>query len=839
MKHCTSCGAELQPHWKFCTNCQAPQPALSGGETTAPQGTEADAAPGSGTHRADSPQAGAPQAASPQAVDSQSPAQAEQQTQRFEQAPAQQHSEQPTQRFEQAPAQQHSEQPTQRFEQAPAQQHSEQPTAAMRTPAAPTSVFDPPFVSQAAAQSGSGQPGTGYTGPAGSGPAPGGPAAGGPNSGGPNYGAPNDGGPAGPQGPAGPGAPSSGGKKPSRKLTIILVSVLALLVVLGLAAFFIVQNMVRGGAGSAEGAADKVVEAIESKDIIGLATMVPPEEREPLQRIQEQVMDKAEEFQLEEAINKVADEETEIDDELTFDGMSITFEGVDPEVTEIDDSTALIKYTSGEARIQLDPAETTGAIRSGLEAGGYEDEEKIDETVQLNEMGPDGSPLTLVATERDGRWYVSPMYSIVEMINESEGYDRGSVPETAGGSDSPAAAAQAAVEAVPDVVSEGSLEALAGTLSIHEGSLLFLYQDLFDDMMAGASGEELNISDVRFTDGDKDGDRAVAVVENITVESEYGDKITLTSDCIEGERESDSICFSDSGYSIEPSMEMLGGAKIMSLTTIEEEGKWRVSLGHTIADWVINWTDSLTREQALALMQLANTEDATGDISVDESTEVEFNSAGFAVLNLTVDEDMALEPEDGDFGDMLVYSEDGKEQIADLGWGDEVEAGNYKLVVFAGSEWQEGFAEKGNDFEHSADLTLVEGKGYDFSNDSDYSDSDYSADSVPSGSYISSDFGVLSTGSSAESVKSHTIAGADVEADLEISALGSSTSTIVLGITLDGKEEKLEIPMGERVEYSIAYPNDGKDHELKVQILSSTPETDFDLVSYTVAVKTK
>ena len=81
--------------------------------------------------------------------------------------------------------------------------------------------------------------------------------------------------------------------------------------------------------------------------------------------------------------------------------------------------------------------------------------------------------------------------------------------------------------------------------------------------------------------------------------------------------------------------------------------------------------------------------------------------------------------------------------------------------------------------------------------------------------------------------------GTDAEADLEISALGSTTSTMVLGITLDGKEEKLEIPAGERVEYSIAYPSDGKDHELKVQILSSTPESDFDLVSYTVAVKTK
>ncbi|MCC9205202.1 hypothetical protein [Arthrobacter sp. zg-Y769] len=770
--------------------------------TAASPGTESDAAPNAGTHDAAPRQA----ADSQQAVDQQA-----------------------TQRFEQSP-----EQPTQRFEQSPGQpQHSNQQQAPMHVPAAATSVFDPPVVAHTAGQSG--QAGSAYASPAGAGQAAACPGVPGANNGG-SVG----GGPTGPQGPAGPGAPSSGGKKPSRKI-IILVSVLALLAVLGLAAFFFVQNMVRGGAGSAEGAADKMVEAIESKDFIGLATMVPPEEREPMQRIQEQLEDKAEEFRLEEAVSKISDEDSEDGEELTFDGISITFDGADPEVTEIDDETALIKYTTGEARFQLDPAETTGAIRSGLEAAGYEDEAKIDETVQLNEMGPDGSPLTLIATQRDGRWYVSPLYSIAEMINETGSFGRGSVPESAGGSDSPAAAAQAAVEAVPNVVSEGSLTPLAGTLSIHEGSLLYLYQDMFDEIMAGAGGEELNIDDVRFADGEKDGDRAVAVVENITVESEYGDKITLNGECIEGESESDSICLSDSGYSIDPSVEMLGGAKIMSLTTIKEDGKWRVSLGHTVADWIINWSDSLTREQALAMLQIAHTEDTTGDISVDESTDVEFNSAGFAVLNLTVDEDMALEAEEEyEFGDMLVYSEDGKEKITDLGWGEEVEAGDYKLVVFAGSEWQEEFAEQGNDFKYSSELTLVEAKGYG-SSDSSYSsdDSDYSADSVPSGSYISSDFGVLTTESAEETMKSHTIAGTDVEADLEISAVGSSTSTVVLGISLDGKEEKLEIPKGERVDYSIAYPNDGKDHELTVHMLSSTPESDYDLVSYTVAVKTK
>ena len=770
MKNCTTCGAELQSHWKFCTNCQAPQPASQD------SGTAATAGPGTSPSAGIAPAAGQPQ------------------------------TEQPTQRFEQTPGQQHQQQPQ--------QQPQQQAPAEPGMPTQATSVFDPPVMAPAGAYAQAGGPAQ---------PAPGTPAYAAADKGqgeGPAYSDFNGNGNG--NVPGGPGVPPSGSgapKKGSRKV-IILVVVLVILLGLGIGAYFFVQNMFRGGAGSPEAASDKLLESIESKDLVGLAGMVPPDEREPLQRLQEHLEDKFDEFGIEVALEKVGRGEEVNEDEFTLDGVDVSFEGVKPEITEIDDNTALIKYTEGEVRVVVDPAATNGQLRSVLEATGDEDEEKIDETTDLAELGPDGSALTLVATQRDGRWYVSPVYSIVEMVSESEGYARGTVPDSAGGSDSPDEAARAMVEALPKVVSEGSVEPLAGSLSVHEGGLLYLYGEMFDDALSAMAGEELDISDVRFTEGEKDGDRATAVVENIKIESEYGDEITLTKDCIKGERESDSFCLNGSGYSIEPAPSMLGGLKELSLTTVKEDGKWRVSMGETFTDWAIKWTDSLNREQALALLSLTSGEDATGDITVGESTEVKFNSAGYAVLNLKLDEDMELEAEDEyDFGTMTVYSKDGKEELGKVGYGDEIPAGDYKLVVFAGSEWDEEFAEKGEDFSYSKDLTLEEYEGFSSSYDM--------SDSI---------FGLLPLDVEPQE---HTLEARDSDTELVVEINGSagpSREPVTVVVTLDGKQNELKIAPGVPGNLTLPYPGDGKEHELVVE-LRAGEGYDYAFLTYEAELK--
>ena len=767
MKNCTSCGAELQSHWKFCTNCQAPQPAQQSGGSAAADVTQPDRTEAT-------------------------------------------RSEQPTQRFER-------EQPTQRFDQAPGQTTAgEQPGQRTDGTATATSVFDPPVTTPVATGAGAaGASGAGFAAPgtpAGSGtPAgPGAPA--GPGGDGTGNGGTGNGGPTGPQGPSGPNTPPApkGPKKRSRKV-IILVSVLVVLLAVGLGAFFYVQNLIRGGASSPQKAADQLIESIETKDMIGVATLVPLEEREPIQRIQEHLADKMDEFGLEAALEKVGEDDELSDEEFSFDGVTIAFEGVEPEIEEIDESTALIRYTTGEVKVDIDPEATTGTLRSIFDS--LDEMEKTSETVELGELGPDGSPLTLVATERDGRWYISPMYSVAEMVNASESYDRGSVPDASTGSDSPAEAAKAMVEAIPAVASEGSLSPLAGTLSIHEGSLLYLYQDMFDDAMSGMGGEEISVSDVRFTEGDKDGNRAIAVVENIKLENDYGDEITLTAECIKGESDSDSFCLNGSGYTVEPSAQMFGGLQNLSVTTLKENGKWRVSLGHTLADAVIDWTDSLTREQALALLSLAHSEDASGDIAVDEATDVKFNSAGFAVLNLRVDEEMSLAAEDEyDFGDITVYSKDGKEEITTLGYGDDIPEGDYKLVVFAGPEWDEERAEDGGDIEYSKELTLVEDSGLSYSDSYLDAGKDYF-------------YGLLSLSGEA---MTHTLKGIEDDGELMFEVSGSvlpvgTPGTVV--VTMDGKEYELELTSGKPATVTIPYPGDGEEHEVTVELFPGEDAT--------------
>ncbi|MCC9178299.1 hypothetical protein [Arthrobacter sp. zg-Y750] len=805
MKNCTSCGAALQPHWKFCTNCQAPQPAQQDSGTAAPADPDASRTAGSGDQN-------------------------EQPTQRFEQPAAGPTDSQPTQRFEQPTPWPTDSQPTQRFEQPPAQAGASTPT---------TSVFDPPVVAPTGAYATGGSfaqhaPGQG----AGASANPGGYGPGnGNNFTGPGNGANNNG-----NGPAGPGVPPSGSetpKKPNRKV-IILVVVLAILLALGIGAYFFVQNIVRGGAGSPEAAADKLLESIESKDVVSLVGLVPPNEREPLQRLQEHVEEKMDEFGIQDAMDKVGRGEEENEDELTFDGVDITFTDVAPEITEIDENTALIKYTEGEVRVQMDPDATNGQLRSLLDASGDAGEEKIDETTKLSELGPDGSALTLVATKRDGSWYISPTYSVVEMVNQSEDYGHGSVPDSAGGSNSPAEAAQAMVESLPEVMDKGSVEPLAGTLSVHEGGLLYLYGEMFDSVLEGVAGEELNVSDVRFSEGETDGDRASAVVENITLESGYGDEITVTKDCIEGETDSDSFCLSGSGYSSNASPEMFGGVKEFSLTTVKEDGKWRVSMEDTVVDWMIRWSDSLTREQALALMQLASSEDPSGDIVPDEATEVEFNSAGYAVLSLSLDEDMELAAEDEyEFGTITVYSEDGKEEISTLGYGDEIPAGDYKLVVFAGYEWDGEFAENGSDTNYSKELTLTEDDGYS-SSTSPTSPKSPSTTPSPSASPSTapdapedSAYGLLMPGET----MSHDMAASDGESEAVVTVMGSSTSPIVIGVTLDGQEHKLDIAQGGRGELPIPYPNDGKGHTMTVRMIDGGDGSM--MLSYNISIERK
>ena len=623
--------------------------------------------------------------------------------------------------------------------------------------------------------------------------------------------------------PSPPVPPADGAGEPRKKAsrkTIVLASIAVFLVVSGVGAFLFIQNMIRGGAGSPEQVAEKLIESVESKDAIGLVTMIAPAERDSLDRLREGLTEKVEDFGILEAANKVGEDVQDVDDEISFDGITVTFENVEPEITQVDDQLAVLAFNSGSIRVQMDPEQTTGAIRSALEAA--DEMEKIDETTQLSALGIDDEPLLMAAVKDNGRWYLSPLYTGLELLTQSMGNERGSLPEPTDGSGSPAEAAQALMGAIPGIMENGKFTDLGNHLVSYEGNAIHYYGGALDKAMDGGTGVDLQLTTNTFKNAEQDGDRGRATVETLEAEAE-GDKLRVTADCIELDGSAE-MCRGKSGYvMLEGTVD---GATVMralpplGMSTVKEDGDWKVSLMETSTDWTLQWLDSITREQALAMLDLARSEDAAGTMVVGEETELKFNSAGYAVMKLKLDEEMVLDSTD-DYSSLTVYSPDGKETITspDSYLRDETPAGEYKVVIFAGDDWAEKFAENGNDVQHSAPFTVEGVVEPPMIND-----------------YPGEEFGYLSLDDYPGPTEEITVKvpkGND-DVKLVLEAMGSFSEWDKPGslvVTLEGKEYTVAVG-NDMEELIIPVPADGKEHILELELVKGTgsgSEVDYTL----------
>lgn len=599
--------------------------------------------------------------------------------------------------------------------------------------------------------------------------------------------------------------------------------VAVLVIGLALGAYFFISSFIKGGAGSPEKAADKLIESLEDEDVIGLFTMMAPEEREGLRRVQETLFEKADEFDLAEAAASVSDKPgSEPEDmDLSLEGVDISFKDVDPVVEPIDDNIALIRFPSGEVQLNIDPGSTEGALRAAYDASGSM--EAIHESASLEDLGPDQSGLTLVATESDGRWYISPLYSGFELISQFSEVPRGTVPDGKTGADSPSAAATAAVKSLPEIFNSASMDPLAPHLSSHEGDILYYYGGLLDSVLPYLTGSDFAVDNASFRDGEKDGDRSTAVVEDITLSSGYGDEIRITSTCLEDTSADEKLCVNGSGYALEngrpttaPAAFLSGGADEISLTTVKEDGKWKVSVMETAADWAVNWAESLTREQALALLDLAQSEEPQGNLVLGEEQDISFNSAGYAVRSFTQDEESALAAlEDGSYGAVEVFTPDGKELISSFrSTQTEVPAGDYKVVIYAPDEWEERHASEGNGLDYSTSFGInayVEPPmigGFENSYDSVLHQSQgYYADM------------------NSRSLFMTVPEGQDVELVLTIQGTGTGWSKPgVLVVELE--DERYEIPVSTtKEEVVIPYPSDAESHSIELELEDGDQES--------------
>lgn len=298
----------------------------------------------------------------------------------------------------------------------------------------------------------------------------------------------------------------------SSKLPWFAAALGALVLLAGGGFFALTAFGASGGAETPEEAVDALIAAANNEDFITMAEMLEPAER---RTIAEPVI-------------------TEIMPELIRLGVlddsadAGNVEGFDWEFTDVtyrvetvplNADMVRIYFTGGQAAAEFNAAEFPFGDefreRFGAE---IEDEPRVTENIEDS-----GNPMVLV--ERDGRWYMSAMFTIAENARMEAGEQMpgaGEAPQPLG-SQTP----EAAVEAMFAEMVELDMAGLIGRMDPEEMAVLYRYSPLFLDEAQTGLDEFANFldeSNVRWDlsefdfDVETDGDDASVVIRGFRVE---------------------------------------------------------------------------------------------------------------------------------------------------------------------------------------------------------------------------------------------------------------------------------------------------------------------------------
>ncbi|WP_138418640.1 hypothetical protein [Sinomonas gamaensis] len=404
--------------------------------------------------------------------------------------------------------------------------------------------------------------------------------------------------------------------------------------------------------------------------------MVSPRERDALARAQKAVQDKISTSGIVDAAKRSSNESSaDAGTGLDFDGVDISITGVSTQVTKVSDDVALVKVPQGQIDVKIDPKATKGLIRAFVDhSGNYNPTES---KTDLSKIGN----LTLVAVRNDGRWFISGTMTLLDAINSNLGLPRGTIPTTLPeGANSPHEAATNAVNSAQSL----NPAQLAANLVDDEARAGYLYSHILDK--ADKTYFHAAVTAAEFTDGQQDASRGQAVVSRLEGTIWNGARFSLNDRCASGTNYNQ--CLQPSAFlqqyygALDPLSYFAKDGKF-ALTTVNEHGKWKVSLLDSIADHVVSIASGLSNDQALRLANLMQGQNAQGSVQLDQATDVKFNDAGFAVRTFKVDRRSVISnaSEGGTGASTRFYAKDGK---TEYGQGTAVlDAGEYVAVFTA------------------------------------------------------------------------------------------------------------------------------------------------------------
>jgi hypothetical protein len=401
------------------------------------------------------------------------------------------------------------------------------------------------------------------------------------------------------------GQPSAGPRR-SRRGLLTGIGGVAAVGVLGVVGYVVFDQLSgpSGGADSPQAAVTELSAAANAEDAVTALSLLPPGEVGPIVDLYRDVEAKA-------TSTGVADEEK------PFAGFDVRLDGVKVQSEELGEDVAAVTVTSGTVSWTLDPDQLQGALRVEPSGDLREAAEGSADLVEVSREATDGSPLRIMTVQQDGKWYVSPTYTLLEAWRVNQGLPAPDFSKELDLEGTGADSATAAVEQAAQAVAAYDVDGLLDLLSPDEASALYRYRDAItaalhrDGALAELQSEgQLAIDSVDVVAADEVDGRVPVTVRSASG-GLYDDDRDYTSwsldrNCLSYNEDGDT----DGGCLDEVFDEMGLGADLaanfesLTILTQEVDGRWYLSPMATVVSEVRGVVTGLDADDVAAMLDV-------------------------------------------------------------------------------------------------------------------------------------------------------------------------------------------------------------------------------------------
>lgn len=394
-------------------------------------------------------------------------------------------------------------------------------------------------------------------------------------------------------------------RPPRRGRGVLTALVVVVVVALIATAGFVVNRLLVskvGGATSATGAVERLVDALEGKDWTALGLVLPPDETYQLAGL---FRDSGE---LEEKLGGSTDS---VEDQL--DGVRIDVSDLSLSTDDVGTDLTKVSIDRATVRLEIDQktTESLADLIPDVDPGGvgkltvevsidgpqitYEvsSGSDLDSGTETMVVGGNEQAPFLMSVKRDGGWFVSPMFTAAQYAAEGAGWETADASSSDVTFDSPEEAVTGFAEALVETIETSDVNHLADAMGGVEARLLRTYAPGINEELGAdpdfslGPGTRATVRDTDYRVTPGENGQARITIENIglTIRSEgRRAEIDFDGDCVrvveDGER-GDDTCLSDRG----DFATRLYGA-FGHLVAVPADGGWKVSPVATYFDWI-------------------------------------------------------------------------------------------------------------------------------------------------------------------------------------------------------------------------------------------------------------